>query len=92
MTLYTYGGDKGSVSSCYDTCAVNWPPYIVDPEDNLNNVKAGVTGKVGTTIRTDGKIQVTYNGHPLYFYIDDKASGDTNGELANHAAWNVVKP
>jgi predicted lipoprotein with Yx(FWY)xxD motif len=91
MTLYTYSKDTGSTSTCYDQCAVNWPPYIVGPEDNIQQLKAGVTGKVDTTTRTDGKIQVTYNGHPLYFYIKDTKSGDTTGQNVG-GVWFVVKP
>ena len=91
MTLYTTSKDTGTASTCYDTCASNWPPYIVGPEDNLTQLKAGVTGKVGTTIRTDGKIQVTYNGHPLYFYTKDTKSGDTTGQNVG-GVWFVVKP
>lgn len=92
MTLYLYTKDTGKDSTCYDQCAVNWPPYIVGPEDNVKNVKEGVSDKkVGTTIRTDGKIQVTYDGHPLYFWKDDKQSGDTSGQEVG-GVWFVVKP
>jgi len=91
MTLYTFAKDTGSTSTCYDKCATMWPPYIVGPEDNLTQLKAGVTGAVSTTKRTDGSLQVTYNGHPLYFFTGDKASGDTNGQ--NFAKlWFIVKP
>lgn len=92
MTLYLYTKDTGKDSTCYDQCAVNWPPYIVGPEDNVTNVKEGVDPKkVGTTIRTDGKIQVTYNGHPLYFWKNDKQSGDTTGQGVGEV-WYVLKP
>lgn len=91
MTVYTFTKDTGAVSSCYDTCAKNWPPYIVAKDDAITNLKAGVSGTVGTTVRTDGSLQLTYNGHPLYFYIKDTASGDTTGDGVN-SAWYVVKP
>lgn len=91
MTVYTFTKDQGSVSSCYDACAKNWPPYLVGPEDNITQLKSGVTGTVGTTVRTDGSLQLTYNGHPLYFYAKDTASGDTAGDGLN-SAWYVVKP
>lgn len=91
MTLYTYAKDTGSTSTCYDACAQNWPPYLVGPEDNLTQLQAGVTGKVDTTTRTDGKLQMTYNGHPLYFYAADAKSGDVNGQ-AKGGVWYVVKP
>jgi predicted lipoprotein with Yx(FWY)xxD motif len=92
MTLYTYGKDKTATSTCYGKCADNWPPYTVGPEDNVQNVKLGVTGnKVGTITRADGSMQVTYNGLPLYFYVGDKASGDTTGQNVGKV-WFVVKP
>ncbi len=91
MTLYTYSKDTTEASTCYDQCATNWPPYLVGAEDNLGNIQAGVTGKVGSTIRTDGGIQVTYNGHPLYYYVKDAKSGDTTGQNVGKV-WFVVKP
>ena len=91
MTVYTYSPDTSNKSTCYGQCATNWPPYLVGPEDNLTQLKAGVTGKVDTTTRTDGKIQVTYNGHPLYFYIGDKSGSDINGQGVG-GVWYVVKP
>lgn len=91
MTVYTFTKDTGAESTCYDTCATNWPPYIVGAEDNLTQLQAGVTGKVGTTIRKDKTIQVTYNGHPLYFYVKDTKSGDTTGDKVG-GVWFVVKP
>jgi predicted lipoprotein with Yx(FWY)xxD motif len=91
MTLYTFANDTGAASTCYGACATNWPAYVVGPEDNLTQLQAGVTGKVATTKRTDGSLQVTYNGHPLYFFIGDKASGDTNGQNVGKV-WFVVKP
>ncbi len=91
MTVYTYAKDTGSMSTCYGTCATNWPPYIVAPNDHINNLKLGVNGKTGTTVRTDGQLQLTYNGHPLYFYIGDKTGSDTNGQGIG-GVWYVVKP
>ena len=91
MAVYTKDGDTTTMSSCYSTCATNWPPYLVGAEDNVNNVKAGVGGKVATIIRTDGSIQVTYNGKPLYFYATDKTSADVSGDGAG-GIWHVAKP
>ncbi len=91
MTVYTFSKDQGAVSSCYDACAKNWPPYLVGPEDNIKQLKSGVNGTVGTTVRTDGSLQLTYNGHPLYFYIKDTTSGDASGDGVNNV-WAVVKP
>lgn len=91
MTLYTYGNDKGTTSTCYGGCAAAWPPYIVSSSDNIHQLEAGVSGTVGTTARTDGSLQLTYDGHPLYFFAGDKASGDTKGEGLD-GVWYVVKP
>ena len=91
MTVYTFDKDTGSTSTCYDTCATNWPQYVVGPEDNLTQLKAGVTGAVATTKRTDGSLQVTYNGHPLYFFAKDTTGSDTTGDKVG-GVWHVVKP
>jgi|GEM_PF-1413376 predicted lipoprotein with Yx(FWY)xxD motif len=93
MTLYTYSKDTGSVSTCYDTCATNWPPYIVGAEDNVKQVKSGVSAsKVGTTVRTGGSIQMTYDGKPLYFYAKDRPNtSDATGQGVG-GVWYVVKP
>jgi len=91
MTVYTKSTDTATASTCYGDCAKNWPPYIIGPEDNLDRVKPVVTGKVGTIIRTDGKIQVTYNDKPLYFYASDKTSADVTGEGVG-GVWHVAKP
>ena len=49
---------------------------------------------LGTTTRSDGKDEVTYNGHPLYYYAGDQKAGDTNGQDLNQfgAPWYVVSP
>jgi predicted lipoprotein with Yx(FWY)xxD motif len=92
MTVYTYANDTGTSSTCYDTCATTWMPYIVSSVDNITQLQAGVTGSVATTVRTDGQLQLTYNGHPLYFYSGDKTGSDMNGASAAHVGWSVVKP
>lgn len=91
MTLYTYDKDTGSTSTCYQQCATNWPPYIVSASDDLTHLMAGITGLVSTTKRTDGSLQVTYNGHPLYFYIGDKVNSDMTGD-GKGGVWHIVKP
>src|SRR2546426_10539871 len=67
--LYLFGSDKTKKSTCYGSCARTWPPFIVRSEPRAG---AGVrSGLIGTTRRTDGKLQVTYGGHPVYFYEGD---------------------
>src|SRR5439155_22694122 len=91
-TLYLFEKDKGSMSSCYGACASQWPPVTVAGKPSA---VGGVTaGKLGTTKRNDGKLEVTYNGHPLYRYTGDMKRGDTNGEGLNAygAKWYVLAP
>jgi predicted lipoprotein with Yx(FWY)xxD motif len=78
-TLYWFAPDTPSKSACYGTCAAYWPPVIGNPAAG-----AGVTlSKIATIARTDGTIQVTYAGHPLYTYIGDTAPGQANGNDIN---------
>lgn len=90
MTLYLFGVDEENVSVCYDECAINWPPLLLEPGELLIG-GFGVTGELGITERTDGTLQVTYNGYPLYFWINDEAPGDTTGQGVNDV-WFVVEP
>jgi len=90
MTLYMYTKDTKDVSNCTGQCATNWPPYTVASSADIN-VSAATSGRVGTIVRADGKLQVTYNGQPLYFWINDKNPGDTTGQGVG-GVWYVVKP
>ena len=80
-TLYTFAPDKLNKSVCYGSCAAYWPP-VKGPVTVAAGV-TGVTGKLGTTRRTDGSLQATYNGHPLYTYIADTAPGQAKGNKLN---------
>jgi predicted lipoprotein with Yx(FWY)xxD motif len=89
-TLYDFVADKTMASTCYGACASLWPPLTV-----TGNPKPGPgvrASLLGTTKRTDGTIEVTYNGHPLYYYAGDTASGDTTGQDINQfgALWYVL--
>lgn len=91
-TLYLFEKDSGSDSTCYDACAQVWPALLTD-----GNAQAGSgadASKLGTTKRKDGKTQVTYAGHPLYYYAPDTQPGDTKGEGIDSfgAEWYVVSP
>jgi predicted lipoprotein with Yx(FWY)xxD motif len=89
MTLYLYTLDSPGTSNCYGNCAVNWPPLLTAGAPVAGT---GVTASLlGTTTRTDGTTQVTYNGWPLYYYVTDKAAGDTNGENVQ-GVWFVITP
>ncbi|MBK9747155.1 MAG: hypothetical protein IPO91_10275 [Chloroflexi bacterium] len=90
MTVYSFDNDTDGVSACYDQCATNWPPLLVDSADQLI-AGPGATGELGTTERTDGTLQVTYNGMPLYYWKDDAARGDTTGDGVG-GVWHLVAP
>ena len=80
-TLYLFAKDQGTTSACSGACATAWPPLRVSGKPLAGgDVKASL---LGTTKRSDGKPQVTYNGHPLYLFQGDKQPGDTSGEGVN---------
>jgi predicted lipoprotein with Yx(FWY)xxD motif len=90
MTVYTFDNDvAGSgVSACTGSCLATWPALTV-PAGVTPTGGPGVTGTLGTIVRTDnGASQVTYNGLPLYFFAGDSAPGDTNGIYTN---WRAVQ-
>jgi len=91
MTVYTTTKDTKGMSNCAGDCAVNWPPYTVASVGDINIPSAIDDSKVGSITRTDGKIQVTYNGMPLYFYKSDTKPGDTTGHNVG-GVWFAVKP
>ena len=78
LTLYWFAPDSTTKSVCYGSCAAYWPPVTGSPLAG-----PGVTGRLGTITRTDGKIQATYDGHPLYTYIGDSAPGQASGNNLN---------
>jgi len=91
-TVYLFAKDTRPTSTCSGECAVQWPPVTAKGKPKVGS---GVTAReVGTTSRSDGKTQVTYNGHPLYLFEGDSAAGDTNGQgiSAFGARWNVLSP
>lgn len=90
MTLYLFTKDEEGVSNCADTCLENWPALTLFNGDRLAS-GPGVEGKLGTITRDDDKVQITYNGMPLYFFAEDEASGDTNGQDRGDV-WFVVEP
>jgi predicted lipoprotein with Yx(FWY)xxD motif len=87
-TLYLFTPDTTSASNCNDQCAAKWPPFTVESGETVTGGE-GVTGAFGTVTRADGGTQVTYAGHPLYYFGGDKAAGDTNGEGLNDK-WYLV--
>lgn len=91
-TLYMFAADKHGKSACYGKCASFWPPLLTTTSHVAGTgVKASL---LGTTMRTGGKLQVTYAGHPLYLFIKDTKPGQTNGQGLNISGglWWVISP
>jgi predicted lipoprotein with Yx(FWY)xxD motif len=76
--LYLFEADKGTTSACGGACATIWPPLTTAGEPIAGPGLAA--SKLGTTKRSDGATEVTYNGHPLYTYAGDSAPGQTSGQ------------
>jgi predicted lipoprotein with Yx(FWY)xxD motif len=92
ITLYDFPPDKGTTSVCYGACAALWPPLITHGKTVPGHgVKPSL---LGTTKRKDGKLQVTYGGHPLYYFVADRKSGQTTGQGVDQfgGPWWVISP
>ena len=87
FTLYSFAPDTPTASKCYGTCAAYWPPVIGTAADGSD-----LPGRLTTIMRTDGSLQLTYNGHPLYTYIADTAPGQARGNNINFSGglWHEV--
>jgi predicted lipoprotein with Yx(FWY)xxD motif len=81
MTVYEFTEDKGTTSVCYGGCEAAWPPVVASGKPSAG--EGAMSAAIGTTKRNDGTVQVTYEGHPLYTYGDDKAPGEANGNEAD---------
>ena len=96
ITLYLFETDhRGSPSRCYDICAVQWPPATLTAGATRPIAGPGIeAGLLGTVPRTDGTIQMTYNGWPLYFWPPDRSPGKATGQALTNAGgrWYVVDP
>lgn len=87
-TLYVFAADTGSTSTCNAGCTTYWPPLT-------GTAKAGSgiqASALGSSARSDGSKQVTYDGHPLYYFAGDKTPGSTAGQgsTGSGAKWWVV--
>ena len=87
FTLYAFAPDTSTKSNCNGSCTKFWPP-LKGPV----TAGSGVTGKVGMIKRSNGEVQATYNGHPLYTYIGDTKPGQDSGNNLNLSGgfWKVV--
>jgi predicted lipoprotein with Yx(FWY)xxD motif len=92
ITLYDFPPDKGTTSVCYGACAALWPPLLTHGKPVAG--PRARTSLLGTTKRKDGKLQVTYGGHPLYYFVSDRKPGQTTGQGVNQfgGPWWVISP
>jgi predicted lipoprotein with Yx(FWY)xxD motif len=81
LTLYLFKADRGTTSKCSGACATAWPPLRATGKPTAGS--GANPSLVGSTARSDGKPQVTYNRHPVYLYAGDQKPGDTNGQAIN---------
>ena len=91
-TLYLFKKDSGTKSACSGACATEWPPLRASGKPTAGS--GADASMLGTTPRSDGETQVTYNGHPLYTFAGDQNPGDTSGQGVNAfgALWYAVSP
>jgi predicted lipoprotein with Yx(FWY)xxD motif len=90
--LYLWDADHGSMSTCSGACAQAWPPLTATGTPKASGqVKSSL---LGTTKRADGSREVTYDGHPLYYFEGDTTPGQTTGQGNDGfgAPWWVVSP
>jgi predicted lipoprotein with Yx(FWY)xxD motif len=77
-TLYIWAHDKTQKSTCNGDCAQYWPPLVTKGRPQA--IAGARSDLLGTSKRNDGRMQVTYAGHPLYYFVKDTKAGQTNGE------------
>jgi predicted lipoprotein with Yx(FWY)xxD motif len=90
--VYLWVADTGDKSTCSGACATAWPPVEAKGKPTAGN--GANAADLGTTTRSDGSEQVTYKGHPLYYFIADKSPGQTSGQGSDSfgAKWWLVAP
>jgi predicted lipoprotein with Yx(FWY)xxD motif len=91
-TLYLFAKDTAPTSTCVGSCAADWPPV---PASGAVHVAGGAsTADLGTIARTDGTRQLSYAGHPLYYFAGDSKAGQVNGQAVDEfgAKWYALTP
>ena len=90
--IYLFARDRGGKSSCYGACAKAWPPFLTRGEPSA--ARGARSSLLGTARRSDGTTQVTYRGHPLYYYVGDRRPGQVlcQGVVQFGGTWFVVSP
>ena len=91
FTLYDFHKDKGGKSACYGACAEGWPPLTSGGAPKA--MSGAEASKLGTAKRSDGTLQVTYAGHPLYTFVADTKPGEAKGNdtSAFGGEWYALK-
>jgi predicted lipoprotein with Yx(FWY)xxD motif len=91
-TVYLWAKDGMNMSACSGACASAWPPVLASGQ--LTATGGAKASDLGTITRSDGTKQVTYDGHPLYYFVGDSAAGQTNGQASDNfgAKWWLVAP
>ncbi len=91
QAIYIWELENSAEAKCYEDCAKAWPPVLTNGKPQASgNIRADL---LGTTKRTDGTTQVTYNGHPLYYYAHEKAGEVKCHNISTHGGlWWVIKP
>ncbi|RFU19088.1 hypothetical protein D0Z06_23140 [Geodermatophilus marinus] len=91
QAIYLFDEETTAQPACYGDCAAAWPPVLTEGSPQaMGNTRGDL---LGTTVRDDGSLQVTYGGHPLYFYADEDP-----GQVLCHdvegfgGTWLVVTP
>ena len=92
FVVYGFTRDTRARSTCAGRCAAAWPPYLVPARPRAG---AGISARlIGTTRRADGKLQATYAGRPLYYYVGDRRPGQILCQNVTEfgGVWRVVRP
>jgi predicted lipoprotein with Yx(FWY)xxD motif len=89
--LYLFTRERTSRSRCYGDCAKAWPPFLTKGSPRARG--GAKSSLLGTTRRRDGKLQVTYHGRPLYYYVDDGPGQVLCQDVVEFGGtWLVVSP
>ena len=91
QAIYLFDKEEGPRAECYGACAADWPPVLTDGEPQ--GIRGARAGLLGTTERRDGSLQVTYGGHPLYFYAHEDPWQVLCHDFVEYGGtWFVVQP
>lgn len=91
QAIYLFDKEEGPRAECYGACAADWPPVLTDGEPR--GVRGARPGLLGTTERRDGTLQVTYGGHPLYYYAHEDPWQVLCHDFVEYGGtWFVVQP